>query len=425
MRNSTRSIVPLRAILSALALASFACSPPAQNNPDVMSVGDTGVVETDTPPSPTDAGGGVCPGPNCPMVTQLSVSQNYSCALLAMGEIRCWGANSAGQQGDGTMMDHTRPTAATFMGAVEISTGYEHMCARRADGTVWCWGAGTNGQLGNGMMSNSLAAVQVMGINTATKIVAGLYASCALLANRTVQCWGRGTDLGNGTGAQSATPVMVQNLPDATDIAMGSFATGPSSMTTCALRTGGGVRCWGNGMDGQIGDGARNSARSATDVMGITNARALDVGGRHACAVLMDNTVRCWGNGQSGELGEVAMEIRTMPVPVVGLANAQSVSLGDWFSCAILMDGLLSCWGEGGRAQLGRGMIPAVGMGRFPMPAPVVNLTAVRLHGAGIDHACAVTGDGTTWCWGDNANGELGDGTTSAERFPTPRPVRW
>lgn len=410
--------------VSLLATAGMACSPTMQNNVDVMQGSDSAAV-TDVPSGTSDGGGGGCAGGNCPMVTQLSVSQDYACALIAGGEIRCWGANGGGQHGDGTMMEHYRPTVANFMGAVEISTGYEHMCARRADGTVWCWGAGSNGQLGNGAMDRSLTPVQVMGITTATKIVTGLYASCALLANRTVQCWGRGTDLGNGTGAQSAVPVMVENLPDATDIAMGSFGTGAQSMTTCALRMGGGIRCWGNGVDGQIGDGTRNSARRATDVMGITNARSIDVGGRHACAVLMDNTVRCWGNGESGELGEAAMEIRTMPVAVAGINNAQTISLGDWFSCAILMDGQLTCWGEGGRAQLGRGMIPPLGMSRSPMPAPVVNLTQVRMHGGGVDHACAVTGDGTTWCWGDNQAGELGDGMTSSERFPTPQPVLW
>lgn len=423
--------------IALVAVVSAACSPTMPSTPDASSNADGSVIPTEDGSSMMGSDGssmmGVdgstnpCGVGGCPVVSQLSLGQDYSCAAIQGGALRCWGRNLAGQLGDGTTMDRVRPVVSMPSNIVQVSTGYEHACAVRMDGTVWCWGGGSNGQLGNGAMDSSPTPVQVMGITNATKVVAGQYASCALLRDNSVRCWGRGTDLGANTLANSAAPVVTMNLTDATDITMGFTATrSGNSQTACALRMNGAIRCWGYGSDGQIGDGTRNSARVPTDVMGITNARAVVAGGSHVCALLMDNTARCWGDGISGQLGDGTQEIRTTPVAVVGLSNVRSLSLGDRFSCAVLMDGTAQCWGEGGRAQLGRGVIPPVGMNRFPMPAPVVGLSNIVAMGAGEEHACAFTMDGLTRCWGDNSFGQLGDGNaTTLDRFPTPLVVQW
>ncbi|MDP3274304.1 MAG: hypothetical protein Q8Q09_03860 [Deltaproteobacteria bacterium] len=415
------------------------CSPPSPNDTDAnMSATDAQEPLADALATPeggpiadaatADAGmSDPCPAAGCPVVSRLALSQGSTCALTVPGEMRCWGRNGSGQLGDGTMMDHLRPVVVRLADATQVSLGYEHGCARKSDGTVWCWGANNNGQLGNGTMNSSLSPVQVMGITTATKVAAGQYASCAILQDRSVRCWGRGTDLGAGGVGNSMVPVMVMNLSDATDLSMGYSATrGSNSQTACALRATGGVRCWGYGNDGQIGNGMRSSARIATDVMGVTSAREVHVGGSHVCVVLMDQTVQCWGDGISGQLGDGTEEIRTSPVTVLGVRGVRTLALGDRFSCAISMAGTAQCWGEGGRGQLGRGVVPPVGMSRSVMAAPVVGLTGIVAMGAGVDHGCAFTMDGLTRCWGDNATGQLGDGNaTSLERFPTPQPVRW
>jgi alpha-tubulin suppressor-like RCC1 family protein len=416
-----------------------ACSPPVTNTPDASIEDSSTPADTITPPADAPSGdaavdvpavdGAVdpCAGGACPAVTQLSLGQDHSCAVLMGGAARCWGRNLGGQLGDGTTMDRTRPVPIVLANIAHMAAGYEHTCAARMDGTVHCWGAGSNGQLGNGAMNNSPSPVAVMGITNASKVVAGAYASCALLRDRTVRYWGRGTDLGTGSLANSAVPVTPMGLSDVIDLAMGHTNTrSGNSQTTCALLSTGRIKCWGYGNEGQIGDGTRNSARMPTDVMGITTARAVFAGGNHLCALLMDNTARCWGNGSSGELGDGASELRTTPVAVAGLNTIRTMALGDWFSCAVLMDGSAQCWGDGGRAQLGRGVIPGVGMSRFPVPAPVVGLRNIVAMGAGEQHACAFTMDGVTRCWGDNTFGQLGTGSaTSLERFPTPLPVQW
>jgi alpha-tubulin suppressor-like RCC1 family protein len=209
----------------------------------------------------------------------------------------------------------------------------------------------------------------------------------------------------------------------ATDIAASSAPSGP--VFTCALVAGGAVKCWGDNDTGQLGNGTRDSSRVAVDVMGITGATALAIGGSHAC-VTVNNGVRCWGEGYSGQLGDGARDHRLTPVAVVGLTSVRALALGHRHSCVILGDGTASCWGQGGQAQLGRGVAPSVGMYESVTPGAVVGLRDVVSIAGGANHSCAAMTDGVTRCWGGNGGGELGNGVeTSLEREPTPSPVRW
>jgi len=151
--------------------------------------------------------------------TAVSVGTDYSCALLANGTIRCWGFNSTGQLGNGTTTASNTPvevSGITTASAVSTSGSGGHSCAVLANGTIRCWGANLLGQLGNGTATvASLTPVEVSGITTATRASSGWLHSCAELSNGTVQCWGYGGagQLGNGSNASSLTPVQVSGLP--------------------------------------------------------------------------------------------------------------------------------------------------------------------------------------------------------------------
>ena len=94
--------------------------------------------------------------PNTPVTTQgisnaIAVCAGYlhSCALVASGDVKCWGGNSNGQLGDGTTTQHTTPVSV-LSGVAAISCGYEHTCALLANGQVQCWGYNQYGQIGDG-----------------------------------------------------------------------------------------------------------------------------------------------------------------------------------------------------------------------------------------------------------------------------------
>ena len=245
-----------------------------------------------------------------------------------------------------------------------IALGEGHSCIMLTGGTVKCWGYNLYGQLGNGTLgsgTDSPTPVDVSGITTAASIALGAYHSCALLTDGTVKCWGRDHkgQLGNGdeTTADSATPVDVSGITTATSLAPGGSQPNYHS---CALLTGGTVKCWGSGYYGQLGNeitGTTADSATPVDVTGITTATSIAVGGQFSCAVLTDGTVKCWGENIYGQLGNgtTTPQTSTTPVDVSGITTATSIALGHAHACALLTDGAVMCWGYNDKGQLGDG----------------------------------------------------------------------
>jgi alpha-tubulin suppressor-like RCC1 family protein len=195
--------------------------------------------------------------------TQISAGGNDTCARLATGEIDCWGDNSNAELGDGINAGpeicavageycSTTPVAVSgIANATEVSVGYLQACAVLATGNVDCWGRVDAGGLGDGTTTYSDVPVTVSGISNAAAVSAGDGYTCALLATGHIDCWG-GNDqgqLGDGTTTSSAVPVAVSGITNATEIAAsGAFSNGGGS--TCARLATGQIECWGLGPTG-------------------------------------------------------------------------------------------------------------------------------------------------------------------------------
>ena len=202
-----------------------------------------------------------------PFASASSARVDAHAAGVPAGSILGWGANTYGQLGDGTRTNSPHPVHVQgISNAVQVmsSSGNggtaldSHSCALLADHTVHCWGQGLNGEPGNGVpRSQSSVPVQVQGITTAVQVAVGGEDSCALLADGTVRCWGSNYEEGLGTDGPSgylpfsATPVQVNGISGATQIAV-------PGASGCALVAGGQIRCWGNEeATGVHGDTAR------------------------------------------------------------------------------------------------------------------------------------------------------------------------
>src|SRR5262249_19354401 len=159
-------------------------------------------------------------------------------AAIYDGTARCWGFNSDGQVGDGTLVNpRLVPVAVAFLAltilsARKVSAGVSHTCATIFDGSVKCWGNNKYRQLGTGGWVSPLLPVTVPGVDNAIDVSAGDYHTCALRGTGVPVCWGFGHsgELGDGSSMDSPTPVEVVGLTDAIALSSGGYHT-------CALST--------------------------------------------------------------------------------------------------------------------------------------------------------------------------------------------
>jgi alpha-tubulin suppressor-like RCC1 family protein len=236
---------------------------------------------------------------------------DFSCALMASnGALWCWGDNFAGELGNG-MSGGSSPVPVQVSGLTGpslITAGDEVMCAI-VSGSAYCWGADYDGQLGDGVMSsNGVSTPGLVGLaGRVTDLAIQDSHGCAVVQGGTVECWGHNVygEIGSTTvamGDYALSPVGVQGLPTtATSVVTGSFHT-------CALLTDGTIWCWGWESFGQLGNGviAAGGIVTPVQVTGLpagTQVTAISAGTSQNCALLANGSVWCWGEGDNGELG--------------------------------------------------------------------------------------------------------------------------
>ena len=241
-------------------------------------------------------------------------------------------------------------------------------------------------------------------------------------------CWGSNSagQLGDGSTSRiSSSPVVVAGL--ASDVR--TIATGDTH--SCAVTNGGGVFCWGNNEYGQLGDGTtfnryapvlagpRSPTPTATAapaaLVATGNVTAIAVGDFHTCALSKAGGVKCWGQNSSGQLGNGSTVDSSVPVQVSGLSKGvAAISVGGNHSCVLTTGGGVRCWGDNAHGELGNGTTKD-----SLVPVDVTSLTSgVTAIAVGGEHTCALTSLGGVKCWGYNANGQLGNGSRTDSSVP-------
>jgi alpha-tubulin suppressor-like RCC1 family protein len=409
-----------------------------------------------------------------PPTETISAGSIDACAILSGGGVDCWGGNNYGQLGDGSTPGpdfcappsgdpcSMTPTPVTgIANASQISAGDSGACALLSNGSIECWGGNNDGELGSGASSGpqtctngattacSTTPVAVSGITDATQVaVGGSGTACALIRGGSVSCWGNSANgelgIGNDTGPTtcatgqpcSPSPASVNGITSATQVSVGEDHA-------CALLRSGVVMCWGDNNYGELGVGTSSGpqtcvngnacSKTPVQVSSITSVTQIAAGGGHTCALLSGGGVDCWGLNADGELGTGSstgpsscsgQPCSTTPVPVSMITNANAIRahLGEQ-TCALLVGGQLDCWGDNAFGQLGVGTTSGPGScagGRACSTAPVVvsiGGTAAQVT-VGKFFVCAQLSDNSAKCWGDNFWGELGDGTTSESDVP-------
>ena len=400
------------------------------------------------------------------------------CALLSSSEVDCWGYGDQGQLGNGVYYPNDSGSATpvsvegvggagTLTGVTSLISGgsYGSYCALLSSGGVDCWGDGGFGQLGNGKFyenrrgghATPVAVEGVGGSGTlagATSIFSDQDATvCALLTSGAVVCWGAGFagQLGDGTSSDSAVPMIVAGvggtgtLTGVTSLIGGGL---PGFGDYCALLTSGGVDCWGDGSDGELGNGTFSGSSSPVAVEGVggsgtltavTNVVSDNLG---YCALLTSGEVDCWGFGQDGELGNGTLYTSSpygsaLPVAVEGVGGTGTLTAvtslvddaasgsgpdgGGPGYCALLTSGGVDCWGAGPVGELGNGAsndsatpVTVEGVGGSGTLTGVTSLANDAYYSF-----CALLTSTGVDCWGAEYSGALGNGTASQSKDST------
>jgi alpha-tubulin suppressor-like RCC1 family protein len=342
----------------------------------------------------------------------ISAGATHTCGIVGI-TVYCWGNNSSGQLGNGTTTNSLTPVPATpssrlvFYG---VSAGGSHTCGIvmptfnvSLANVGYCWGENSSGQLGNGTINNSLIPVAVSttlvdGSNSAARggwntLSAGYSHTCGNAVIPTaggtpgnypygnyVLCWGDNSagELGNGTTSNSDLPSFVVG----TNISTYAAYANPSAASSYSCTVG---SCWGSNSSGQLGNGSMTNSSFPVIITAPNNPQGyflISAGGDHACAVTfyvapgtpgVGAEAFCWGGNGSGQLGNGTMTNSATPVVVLGGLSFLAMSAGGSHTCGVTLV-------------------------NSPVPVP--------------------GGSGAVYCWGDNTYGQLGNGTTTNSTTP-------
>jgi alpha-tubulin suppressor-like RCC1 family protein len=335
----------------------------------------------------------------------------HNCGNLSSGEVVCWGQNSNGQLGDGTITNRfvSVPVLGDYsFSQISMGSGSQS-CGILQNGTVLCWGKNGDGQLGNGSVGDSSVPIFVAGEHNFSSIFAGTH-TCGILQNGTALCWG---DNGNGeigdgtTGTDRVFPTSQLGNYNFTQISLGDGHT-------CGILVNGSTFCWGYNSYGQLGDGTTTQRTSPVLVLGGNSFISIYAGGYHNCGILQNGTALCWGRNNFGELGNGSIGNSNTPIFVSGTYNFSQISGGSLHNCGILQNGTALCWGRNSQGQLGDGTTT-----QREAPTLIIGNHNFSNVNSGSNHGCGILQNGTALCWGWNTAGILGDGTTTQRNVPT------
>lgn len=347
-----------------------------------------------------------------------------STALGDDGLVYSWGDNSVGQIGDGTDIRRPTPTPVLMPAGVsftDVSVGDAHVLALGSDGRVYSWGENNLGQLGDGTDTNRFAPAAIPnppGVTEFIQVMAGRYHSLALASDGTAYAWGAGNGgkLGNGATDNVDVPTLV-TMP--TGVTFATLAAG--EVASAAIAADGSVYAWGGNFSGTIGDGTNTDRRVPTPVqmpVGV-GAATLSVGSEHMAALGKDGKGYAWGLGRYGQLGNGAVDDSNIPELVsvpTGIVFRSVVAAGN-STYALTADGIAYAWGLNVDGQLGDGTTTNR---RVPTPVHMPVGVTFTVIGGGIGHTVAQGSDANTYAWGSNGFDQLGDGTTRRQVFPVP-----
>jgi alpha-tubulin suppressor-like RCC1 family protein len=362
--------------------------------------------------------------------TVVSSSLNSACGIR-QGKVFCWGTNESGQLGLGAAALGTRVEVPMQVGTSTdwsaIDCALTRTCGIRGAGELYCWGALDYQSTAESFVASTSAFPKRFGEESDWIAVdVGIYGACGTKANGELRCWGWNA---NGELGTTRIPTRLMHEPTRVGASNDWTRIAAGAASTCGIH-GGQLMCWG----AQRSDAAIISQSFLPVRLGSTNDWtdvATHFAAEHACGVRGGSSTWCWGAASEGQLGTLTQTSSIEPVKAPPMSNFSVVAVGPDSSCVHdFRDGLF-CWGRdwSGIAKVSEpadlaprswDMITTVAgikegrivewTSRTPVALSALSYdaewTTIALSSA---HSCGVR-RGSLYCWGNNAQGQLGLG---------------
>lgn len=349
----------------------------------------------------------------------LTTGTAHACNIASGGIVWCWGLNGdqgrIGSQQTGAEAFSAQPVKLPGDHRfTQISTYGRTTCGIRTDNTAFCWGSNNWGALGQpSNIANSFTPREVSTTIKFRQVSAGSDQICGIATDSKAYCWGNNQwgQFGNGNSSSNHIPQAVGN-----GNAFGSITAGDSY--TCAVTIGFAGFCWGADGAGQHGNGLPISNGNTFNLnprpMVGPTFLSLYASNSMTCGLTAPGSAYCWGSSTGGRLGSQGSATST-PREVAGGHSFRNLSVGALHVCGVNMAYEVYCWGMNGNGQLGQtlvnGSVTPVRAGGSLLASEV---SAAQISTGSAAYTCAESKDRlTTYCWGRNDFGQLGNGTTS------------
>ncbi|CAH0559020.1 unnamed protein product [Brassicogethes aeneus] len=351
--------------------------------------------------------------------------EDWTLSWGGSGTIYGWGHNHRGQLGGVEGAKVKQPSSCEALSSLRPSQllgGEQTLFAVTTDGKVYATGYGAGGRLGIGGTDSVLVPtllesiqhvfVKKIAVNSGGKHCLGLS------SDNDVYSWGEGDDgkLGHGNRTSYEIPKLVESLQgyEIVDVACGGAHS-------AAITSSGQLYTWGKGRYGRLGHGDSEDQLKPKLVEALLGNRVIDVacgsGDAQTLCITDDDNVWSWGDGDYGKLGRGGSDGCKIPMKIESLAGLGviKVECGSQFSVALTRSGSVYTWGKGDYHRLGHGNADHI---RRPKKVAALQGKKIISIATGSLHCVACSDEGEVYTWGDNDEGQLGDGTTNAIHRP-------
>ncbi len=336
-------------------------------------------------------------------VESVCLGNKNSAVITTNSDLYCWGKNDCGQVGNGTEVNQASPQKV-LSNVKSVFYNNVRWAVITISGDLYCWGKNNYGQVGNGATINQTSPVKIL--SDVKSVCLGYKNNAAITINEDLYCWGENNygQVGNGTTIKQTSPIKV--LGNIKSVSLSDY-------NSAAITTDGDLYCWGKNDDGQVGNGI--TINQARPIKILSNVKSVSLSGYNSAAITENGDLYCWGSNGYGQVGNGTTKNQLKPKKI--LSNVDSVFWEERNGAAITTDRDLYHWGDNTFGQIGNGTI--ADRGALPVK-PIKILNNVKLLNLDFYLPCynAVTINGDLYCFGQNGQGQVGNGTTKTQITP-------